>query len=169
MSYGTKGAAISQGIAQGVNQAGASLLQAGMFKKRLDTDASIWGQRIANDAALQDKKMAHDMALQDKRSETELAVQRSRDAMQRRVLLAKLGWAKGMQGPGGSGMPAGLPTPVRPTSAAAPHDPGFEQSVGNFSLPAFAPSKDFGEMGVPGPRGPMPGGADLLARREEEY
>lgn len=129
MSFGLKGAAISQGIAQGLNQAGSSILNASIAKKTID----------------------------------------SRDGMQRRLLAAKLGWAKGLQGPGGSGMPAGMPAPVRPTSGAAPQDPGFEQSVGNFSLPAFAPSKDFGEMGTPGPRVPMPGGADLLARREEEY
>jgi len=81
----------------------------------------------------------------------------SRDSMQRRLLAAKLGWAKGLQGPGVG--------PVRPTSVTAPANaPGFEQQVGNFSLPAFAPSKDFGETSMPGPQ---LAGVDLLARLEE--
>jgi len=115
--FGLQGAAIQQGIAKGLDQAGSSLLNATMVKKQVD----------------------------------------SRDSMQRRLLAAKLGWAKGMQGPGVG--------PVRPMSGTAPAGaPGFEQQVGNFNLPAVRASKDFGETSTPGPR---LAGADLLARLEE--
>ena len=103
--FGLQGAAIQGGIAQGLNQAGSSLLNATVVKKQID----------------------------------------SRDAMQRRLLAAKLGWAKGLQGPGVG--------PVRPTNGTAPAGaPGFEQQVGNFKTSA------------PGPR---LAGADLLARLED--
>jgi hypothetical protein len=115
--FGLQGAAIQEGIAKGMNQAGSALLNTSMIKKQID----------------------------------------SRDSMQRRLLAAKLGWAKGLQGPSVG--------PVKPMSGPAPAGaPGFEQQVGNFNLPAFAPAKDFGETSTPGPR---LAGADLLARLED--
>lgn len=105
--FGLQGAAIQEGIAKGLDQAGSSLLQAGMFKKQLDQQQGQFDKNLA---------------LQEERMAIMAGTQGSRAARMGGVPMG-LPPVRGVPRPSGGHPISGVSAPTVPTATVSPVNP----------------------------------------------